>query len=82
MELYRGAGCEACCQTGYQGRKSIYEILGITPEIRKLIVHGSSDATIKQLAIQEGMRTLRDSAVAEVLNGVTTLDELTRIVEI
>ncbi|MHC4684255.1 MAG: GspE/PulE family protein [Planctomycetota bacterium] len=82
LELYRGAGCEACCQTGYQGRKSIYEILGITPEIRKLIVHGSSDATIKQLAIQEGMRTLRDSAVAEVLNGVTTLDELTRIVEI
>ncbi len=82
MELYRGAGCEACCQTGYQGRKSIYEILDITPEIRKLIVHGSSDATIKQLAIKEGMRTLRDSAVAEVLNGATTLDELTRVVEI
>jgi type IV pilus assembly protein PilB len=82
MELHRGAGCEACCQTGYLGRQSIYEILRITPAIRKLLVHGSSDVTVKQLAIEEGMRTLRDSAVAEVLNGVTTLDELTRVVEI
>ena len=82
VELYRGAGCEACGQTGYQGRKSIYEILRITPTIRKLLVHGSSDVTVRQLAIKEGMRTLRDSAVAEVLSGVTTLDELTRVVEV
>jgi type IV pilus assembly protein PilB len=82
IELYRGAGCEACGQTGYQGRKSIYEILRITPDIRKLLVHGSSDLTVKQLAIKEGMRTLRESAVAEVLNGVSTLEELTRVVEI
>ena len=81
-ELYRGAGCEACCQTGYQGRKSIYEILRITPAIRKLLVHGSSDLTVRQLAIKEGMKTLRDSAVSEVLNGVSTLEELTRVVEV
>ena len=47
-----------------------------------MIVHGSSDSAIKELAIKEGMRTLRDSAIAEVVGGVTTLDELTRIVEI
>jgi type IV pilus assembly protein PilB len=82
MELYRGTGCEACCQTGYQGRKSIYEILRITPAIRKLLVHGSSDVTVRQLAIKEGMRTLRDSAAAEVLDCVTTPDELTRVVEV
>jgi type IV pilus assembly protein PilB len=81
-ELYRTAGCEACCQTGYHGRKSIYEILRVSSSIRKMIVHGSSDSAIKELAIKEGMRTLRDSAIAEVVGGVTTLDELTRIVEI
>ena len=82
IELYRGDRCEACGQTGYHGRKSIYEILRISSNIRNLIVHGSSDSEIKEQAITEGMRTLRDSAVAEVLNGVTTLDELTRVVEV
>jgi type IV pilus assembly protein PilB len=82
LELYRTTGCEACCQTGYRGRKSIYEILRISPDIRKMIVHGDSDNTIKEQAIKEGMRTLRDSTIAEVLNGVTTMDELTRVVEI
>ena len=47
-----------------------------------MIVHGNSDASIKELAVTEGMRTLRDSAVAEVFSGVTTLDELTRVVEV
>ena len=80
--LYRMDGCEACCQTGYRGRKSIYEILRISSSIRKMIIHGSSDSEIKELAVKEGMRTLRDSAIAEVVSGVTTMDELTRIVEI
>ena len=82
IKLYRGEGCELCSQTGFRGRKSIYEILCISPKIRKLIVHGSSDNEIKELAIQEGMRILRDSAILEAIKGVTTLDELTRIVEI
>lgn len=82
IKLHRTDGCEACSQTGYCGRKSIYEILRISPDIRKMIVHGNSDGEIKEQAIKEGMRTLRDSAIAEVLNGVTTMDELTRIVEI
>ncbi len=82
IELYRGPGCEACSQTGYRERKSVYEILRISPSIRKMIIHGDGDSAIKELAIKEGMRTLRDSAIAEVLGGVTTLDELTRIIEI
>ncbi len=82
IKLYRGEGCELCSQTGFRGRKSIYEILCVSPKIRKLIVHGSSDNEIKELAIQEGMRILRDSAITEAIKGVTTLDELTRIVEI
>jgi type IV pilus assembly protein PilB len=82
VELFRGDGCEACGKTGYYGRKSIYEILRISSNIRKMIVHGSSDGEIKELAMTEGMRTLRESAAAEVLNGVSTLDELTRVVEV
>jgi type IV pilus assembly protein PilB len=82
IELHRGDGCEACCRTGYQGRKSIYEILRISSSIRKMIIHRNSDDEIKELAITEGMKTLRDSAAAEVLNGVSTLDELTRVVEV
>lgn len=82
IELYRPNGCEACGHTGYHGRKSIYEILRISSSIRKMIVHGSSDGEIKEQAITEGMRTLHDSAVAEVINGVTTLDELSRVVEV
>lgn len=82
IQLCRGAGCTSCHHTGYHGRKSIYEILCISPEIRRMIVDGSSDDVIKQQAIKEGMRTLYRGAVEEVLNGVTTIDELTRVVDV
>jgi len=81
IELERGAGCITCHKTGYLGRKSIYEILSISPTIRQMIVKTSSDDAIKQQAVKEGMRTLRDSAVEEVLNGQTTLDEIMRVVD-
>jgi len=80
IELYRGTGCESCYHTGYYGRKSIYEILCISPEIRKMIIERSSDQEIKQQAIKEGMKTLCESAVNEVLDGVTTAEELMRVV--
>jgi len=80
IELHRGTGCESCYHTGYYGRKSIYEILCISPEIRKMIIERSSDQEIKQQAIKEGMKTLCESAVNEVLDGVTTAEELMRVV--
>jgi len=82
IKLYRATGCNTCSNTGYHGRKSIYEILCISPEIRRMIVHGGNDDAISQQGIKEGMRTLFQSAVAEVVNGVTTLEELMRVVEI
>jgi len=82
VELYRGAGCSSCFQTGYHGRKSIYEILNISPEIRRIVAHGGSDDAIKQQAIKEGMKTLCKSAREEVLNGVTTLEEIMRVVDV
>lgn len=82
VELYRGAGCNGCFQTGYHGRKSIYEILNISPEIRRIVAHGGSDDAIRQQAIKEGMKTLCKSAREEVLDGVTTLEEIMRVVDV
>jgi len=82
IELYRGTGCSSCYHTGYHGRKSIYEVLCISPEVKRLVIHGNNDDEIKKQAIKEGMRTLHRSAVDEVLNGVTTLDEFMRVVDV
>jgi type IV pilus assembly protein PilB len=81
IQHYRGIGCRSCYQTGYHERKSIYEILLISPQIRKMIIDGKGDAEIKQQAIDEGMKTLRKSAVNEVLNAVTTVEEVLRVVD-
>ena len=82
IELYRPNGCENCYHTGYHGRKSIYEILCISREIRRLIMEGRSDQDIKEQAIKDGMKILRENAINEVLNGVTTMEEMMRIVDI
>jgi type IV pilus assembly protein PilB len=81
-QFVRGRGCPYCCQTGYQGRKAVYEILPVSPRIRHMILDGCNDTQLKERAIQEGMRTLRRNAQDEVLQGVTTIDELMRVVDI
>jgi len=81
VSFYRGRGCNGCYQTGYYGRKAIFEILTITPEIRRMIVTGCSNDEIKSQAIEEGMKTLRTSGIEEVLAGGTTLEELQRVVD-
>jgi type IV pilus assembly protein PilB len=81
-QLHRGNGCNTCYQSGYLGRKSVYEILCVSPEIKRMIVDGQSDAALKEQAIKEGMRTLRMSAIDEVRSGTTTLDEVMRVVDV
>jgi len=82
IQLNKSPGCKNCYQMGYRGRKAIYEILSVSESIRGMIVDGASDDAIKHQAISEGMKTLRKSGIDEVVNGVTTLDELTRVVDI
>ena len=82
IELYRSKGCESCHKTGYHGRKSIYEILPISPQIRRMIMDEKSDQDIKQKAIEEGMKILRQKAVDDVLAGITTTEEMMRIVDV
>lgn len=82
VQLYKGAGCDYCSQTGYYGRKSIYEILAVSSEIRKMITESASEDAITQQALKDGMRTLCQSGIKEVANGTTTLEELKRFIEI
>lgn len=79
--LSRGKGCNSCYYTGYHGRKSIYEILQMSNGMRKMIINGAGDDQIKELAIAEGMQTLRKSGIDNVIEGRTTLDELGRVVD-
>ncbi|HBM96290.1 TPA: type II secretion system protein GspE [bacterium UBP9_UBA11836] len=80
INFYRGRGCDNCKMTGYRGRTGIHEILTITDRVRALILHRSSTAEIKQAAIEEGMRTMQDDALAKVLSGVTSMEESLRVV--
>jgi len=81
IELYRTLGCNNCYGTGYLGRMAIYEILNVSQEIRKMIVTHCNDDAIKEQAMKEGMKTLKDSGVEQLLNGRTTLQELLRVVD-
>jgi type II secretory ATPase GspE/PulE/Tfp pilus assembly ATPase PilB-like protein len=79
--VYEATGCQACRSTGYRGRTGIYEILEVTETIEPHIVGRESASIIKQAALDEGMRTLRDDGWNKVLNGHTTIDEVLRVAE-
>ncbi len=74
-----GAGCAACRNTGYRGRSAIYEMLPFTPEVKTLTVERATSLDIKQLALQQGMRTLRQAGWLRVRAGTTTVDEVLRV---
>src|SRR5690349_3294837 len=80
--LYRAAGCPDCAMTGYRGRFSIVEVLTVTPEVERRIAAGETAEHIASAARRGGMKGLWDSGLAHVLRGESTLDELTRVVDI
>ena len=77
----RGAGCDQCRQTGYQGRAAIYEICVITEPLRKLIMRRRDGSELKQCAIAEGMETLRHDGWRRVAQGRTTIEEVVRVTQ-
>ena len=79
--LYEAVGCDECRGTGYSGRSGIFEILPITDEIRPLIVSNASSSSIKNAAIQQGMKTLREDGWDKVIEGITSIDEILRVTE-
>ncbi|HLZ44370.1 MAG TPA: type II/IV secretion system protein [Gemmatimonadales bacterium] len=80
--LYRASGCPDCAMTGYRGRFSILEILTMTPELERLIAAGEPADRIADAAKRGGMKTLWDSGLAHVARGESTIEELTRVVDI
>jgi type IV pilus assembly protein PilB len=78
--LYRAAGCSACSKTGYRGRLALHEVMPVTEEIERLTVERASAVEIGRVAREQGMQTLRDDGMAKVLAGVTTLEEILRVV--
>jgi type IV pilus assembly protein PilB len=74
--FYRGQGCVNCNGSGFQGRTGLFEMLTISKEIRKLILCNASTMDIQDMAIKEGMVTIRQSGIAKVLAGETTIDQV------
>lgn len=79
MTAFMGAGCQACNQTGYLGRSAIGEILIVTEGIKELIYSGASVNAIREMAIKNGMKTMRDNGVKKALEGFTTFEEVLRV---
>ncbi|MGH2399312.1 MAG: GspE/PulE family protein, partial [bacterium] len=78
--FYRGKGCDRCKGSGYKGRTGIFELMVMTDTLRDLILKGASAIQLRDLAITEGMKTLREDGILKVLEGITTIDELLRVV--
>lgn len=74
--FYYGAGCEHCGNIGYHGRKGIYEYLSITPVVRELINERKPTLIIRDKAVEQGMRTMRQDGIRNILDGYTTVEEV------
>jgi general secretion pathway protein E/type IV pilus assembly protein PilB len=78
-KVFRAVGCRECRQTGYHGRRGIFEWMDTTNQIRQLILKGASSGEIRDVATQNGMRTLAEDGWRLVSNGTTTPEEVLRV---
>ncbi len=79
VRLRRGKGCDECNRTGFRGRVALYEVMPVRAEIKDIVLRGGSAPDIKSAAIRLGMKTLRQSGLTKVEEGVTTLEEVLRV---
>ena len=77
--LWKAVGCEKCNGSGYSGRTGVYELLHMNEDLRRLAVRNDSATNIKKLAIEQGLRTLRDDGAHKLLSGISTIDEIMRV---
>ncbi|HCT58379.1 MAG TPA: type II secretion system protein GspE [Gemmatimonas aurantiaca] len=78
LPFFKGHGCDACAGTGLKGRQGVYEVMFMTPTLKKLVMQNSDVQVIRDAAVEEGMLTLRMDGWLKVLKGVTTLDQVIR----
>ena len=78
LGFFKGAGCDSCAGTGLKGRQGVYEVMTMTPHLRKLVMQNIGAAEIRDAAIEEGMLTLRMDAWLKVMKGITTTEQMIR----
>jgi type IV pilus assembly protein PilB len=79
LTLFKGRGCDYCKGTGYKGRTGVHELLLFSDEIRDKVLERSPSHILRQIAVEEGMKTLQMDAVQKILMGVTSVDEVLRV---
>jgi type IV pilus assembly protein PilB len=79
FKCYKGKGCSKCSNIGYRGRLSLFEVMPTTDEIQELTLRRAAANELKRAAIQSGMRTLRQSGIAKIKQGITTIEEVLRV---
>jgi len=82
LEFQRGRGCARCSQTGYAGRVGIFEMLRLTPRIKDLVTGNAGAAEIRQEALRSGTRFLVADAIDKISRGLTTVEEILRVIRI
>ncbi|MEU1973697.1 ATPase, T2SS/T4P/T4SS family [Microbacterium sp. NPDC019599] len=78
-QLFRAAGCAACSHTGYRGRVALHEVMSVTEELEQLVVTRATGTEMRQVALQQGMVSLREDGFAKVTEGLTTIEEVLRV---
>jgi len=78
LQFFRGSGCDACNGTGYKGRAGLYEVMAMSPELRRMVLRGASTAELTDQAVSDGMLTLRMDGIVKIKKGITTLEEVVK----
>lgn len=80
LELYKGKGCSSCNGTGYRGRTAVNEIMVVTRKHRELITQRASTDRLTEISREQGMQTLKENCIEQVIAGITTLEEMVKVV--
>lgn len=78
-QIFKAVGCASCSNTGYRGRVALHEIMTLSDELEKLVVTRATGSALREVAIQQGMITLRDDGWSKVAQGLTTIEEVLRV---
>jgi len=79
IQPQKGAGCMKCSKTGYRGRIAVFEVMPLWEEIKEFVLNGASTSEIKREAIRLGMKTMRQTGITKIQEGVTTIEEVIRV---
>jgi type IV pilus assembly protein PilB len=80
-EVFRPVGCGSCSNTGYRGRMGLYEVMGMSEDIERMTVERASSESIRNVAIEQGMLTLREDGLDKAMRGLTSIEEIARVVK-